>query len=298
MWNGKGKLRAMQNLSSVVGPDRAVEQELVSVVIPTMNSATTLEQCLQSVKAQTHSFIETIVVDGGSNDSSVSLAYKFTSHVISGNFGRSRARFEGARQAQGRYLLFLDSDQVLDPDVIQQCVALARECGQEVIRIPEVDVGTGVWASCRALERQIAQSQGLSYPRFMSRDAYFEAGGHRSNLENYMEDRDLSLRLQQDHRRFGQISPRITNLVGKVSLLTLSIKGFHTAADAGAYYGYHKGRGTPDSLWRVIVPRIRGLVRASRLNGNPLVALALLFYIPIAYGPRFVRAIYGKWFLS
>jgi cellulose synthase/poly-beta-1,6-N-acetylglucosamine synthase-like glycosyltransferase len=51
---------------------------LVSIIIPTRNSARTLEKCLESIKHQTYSNIEVIVVDNFSDDETIEIAKKYT----------------------------------------------------------------------------------------------------------------------------------------------------------------------------------------------------------------------------
>jgi glycosyltransferase involved in cell wall biosynthesis len=55
---------------------------LVSIIIPTYNSARTLEQCLISIQNQDYTNIEIIVVDNNSSDETKSIATKFTDKVF------------------------------------------------------------------------------------------------------------------------------------------------------------------------------------------------------------------------
>jgi len=89
---------------------------LVSIVIPTRNSARTLPRCLQSLTMQAYPEckIELIVPEACSSDDTVAIAKAFgamvvTNRLVTGEAGKAL----GARIAQGEYILFIDSDNVL-----------------------------------------------------------------------------------------------------------------------------------------------------------------------------------------
>ena len=98
------------------------EQPLVSVSIPTFNSARTLALCLDSVTQQTYPEVEINIVDGNSGDETVEIAGHYGVDVVQYAGALLGARSEGAKLAEGKYILLLDSDQVLGIDAIQRCV--------------------------------------------------------------------------------------------------------------------------------------------------------------------------------
>jgi len=102
---------------------RKTKKPLVSIAIPTYNSAKTLKKTLLSLKKQTYKHIEIIVADGYSTDKTVSIARKYGANVCYGK-ELARARHEALSLAKGDYLLQLDSDQFIGKDVIQRCVDL------------------------------------------------------------------------------------------------------------------------------------------------------------------------------
>lgn len=86
---------------------------IVTVIIPTFNRAGFLRESIQSVLAQTISGYELIVVDDGSTDNTgdVAAAFPEIRYIRSPkNLGVSKARNLGIEQARGRYIAFLDSD--------------------------------------------------------------------------------------------------------------------------------------------------------------------------------------------
>lgn len=105
---------------------------LVSVIIPCFNAAPWLGEAIESVLAQTHPAIETIVVDDGSGDGSVAVAQGYAPRgvrvVSQPNRGASAARNHGLRLARGAFIQFFDADDVLSPGKIElqlRCLAAA-----------------------------------------------------------------------------------------------------------------------------------------------------------------------------
>ncbi|MBT9168210.1 MAG: putative glycosyltransferase EpsH [Syntrophomonadaceae bacterium] len=98
---------------------------LVSVNIPTYNSQDTLEMCLAKVTEQTYSNIEVIVIDSYSHDLTVNIAVNYNAKVVFAR-GLLRQRLKGIRESNGDYILLLDSDQWLEPDVVEKCIQKCR----------------------------------------------------------------------------------------------------------------------------------------------------------------------------
>lgn len=98
----------------------------VSVVIPAYNAGATLERCLDSLKCQTEKPLEIILVDDCSADRTPMIASTRDIHVVSfkERMGPARARNRGAEQAAGDVVLFVDSDVVVPPDLVERIVSL------------------------------------------------------------------------------------------------------------------------------------------------------------------------------
>jgi glycosyltransferase involved in cell wall biosynthesis len=92
---------------------------IVSVIIPTYNRAHLLGNAIQSVLDQTFQDFEIIVVDDGSTDNSHDVAGRFGEKVIyirQEHKERSAARNNGMKHARGKYITFLDSDDLFLPE--------------------------------------------------------------------------------------------------------------------------------------------------------------------------------------
>lgn len=94
----------------------------VTVVIPTYNRAGLIGQAIDSVLQQTYSDFEIIVVDDGSTDETEAVVKGYgdrVRYVWTTNGGSGHARNVGMQHARGRYLTFLDSDDLLYPYALQ-----------------------------------------------------------------------------------------------------------------------------------------------------------------------------------
>jgi glycosyltransferase involved in cell wall biosynthesis len=99
----------------------------VSVIIPTYNRASMVKEAIQSVLGQTYSDYEIIAVDDGSTDNTREIVNAFSDkkirYVFQENRGRSNARNHAINIAWGRYIAFLDSDDLFMPIKLERQVA-------------------------------------------------------------------------------------------------------------------------------------------------------------------------------
>ena len=112
---------------------------LVSVVVPFFNVEAYLAECLDSLLAQTLEDVEVLLVDDGSPDGSRAIAEEYAARddrfrvVTRPNGGLGAARNTGVREAQGRYLTFVDSDDLLPADALAVLVASAEQTGSDLV---------------------------------------------------------------------------------------------------------------------------------------------------------------------
>lgn len=92
----------------------------ISVIIPAYNAGGTIERCLDSVLKQVYTNLEVIVINDGSTDDTYSICCRYSKKysrlflIDKKNEGVSKARNTGLEQAQGDWILFLDSDDYID----------------------------------------------------------------------------------------------------------------------------------------------------------------------------------------
>lgn len=115
-------------------------RELVSIIIPVYNSQYHLEECLQSVLYQTYKPIEIILINDGSIDKSERICTEYAKnhdnivYISQKNGGVSSARNQGIKKAIGKYVLFLDSDDILlYGNAIENMVDIAEEYDSKLI---------------------------------------------------------------------------------------------------------------------------------------------------------------------
>lgn len=94
-----------------------------SIIIPTYNRADFLPKAIESVLAQTYTDWELIIVDDGSTDNTRDVVSKYTDtrirYIYQDNAERCAARNNGINNANGEYVCFLDSDNVMLPNRLQ-----------------------------------------------------------------------------------------------------------------------------------------------------------------------------------
>jgi len=214
---------------------------LVSVVVPTHNSADSLRACLESIKNQAYPSVEAVVIDNNSTDATLEVARALTSHVYTQGPERSAQRNRGAREARGTYLLFVDSDMVLAPDVVEQCVRLMASASDITgVVIPETSVGEGFWARCKALERSCyVGDPTIEAARFFARETFDVVGGYDEALTG-PEDWDFSQRAAR-LGRLGRIDVYITHLEGRLTLGETMRSKFYYGKTMGIYMRKQSG---------------------------------------------------------
>ncbi|MBR6610475.1 MAG: glycosyltransferase family 2 protein [Oscillospiraceae bacterium] len=113
--------------------------DLISVVIPVYNAERTLEKCVESVLNQTYKNIQIILINDGSTDCSLNMCYSYMKKdnrvivVDKQNGGVSSARNIGIQRATGSYLLFLDSDDWIENDMLSHCLELMVKNNTDVV---------------------------------------------------------------------------------------------------------------------------------------------------------------------
>ena len=116
-------------------------QPLLSVIIPNWNGKHFLEECVDSLKAQTFRNFETILVDNGSTDGSVEFAEKRYGDFLrimrnEKNLGFTGGNNVGIQAARGRYVVLLNNDTWAEPTWLE-----------ELVKATHIDPPVGMWAS-------------------------------------------------------------------------------------------------------------------------------------------------------
>lgn len=109
-----------------------MKEELVSIIIPVFNAEKYIEETIETVIEQTYTNWEMILIDDASTDQSKNkikkkLSDKMTFIELDQHSGTAIARNEGIKIAKGRYISFLDADDLWDKDKIKKQLTFMKE---------------------------------------------------------------------------------------------------------------------------------------------------------------------------
>lgn len=203
----KGSLRP-ENQSSLFDPSKT------SVIIPARNEALNLPTLLESIKNNTLSVLEVIVVDDHSSDNTAQIAKNFGATVIpapklpSGWTGKNWACHNGSLVAKGDFLLFLDADTWIEIDFLKKIrasksfqeneVALSLIPFHKVIRPYEnfsaffnllMTMGTGAFCYSHSVSKRALLTGQMM---LVKKIAYQTVGGHEAVKECILENYFMS----------------------------------------------------------------------------------------------------------
>ena len=111
----------------------------VSIITPVYNVDKYLEECIESILKQDYRNIELILVDDGSTDNSKEIIKRYAKidnrikAVFQKNMGAPTARNKGIELATGEYILFFDSDDVLEENIISEMVSKIEQDNADLL---------------------------------------------------------------------------------------------------------------------------------------------------------------------
>ncbi len=197
---------------------------MISVIIPVHNGGPLFDHCLTAVQQTLYQPWECIVVEDGSTDNTVEIAYKHNVRVLSGlkrRLGPAQARNIGAQVARGDILFFVDADVLVQPGTVGHIAATMQAdpgltacfgsyddqpsatnflsqyrnlLHHYVHQQGKIDAST-FWSGCGAIRRDVFLALGGFNEHLYERPSIedielgyrLQAGGHRVQLEKLLQ---------------------------------------------------------------------------------------------------------------
>lgn len=112
----------------------------VSVIVPVYNTEKYIEECLDSILYQTYSNIEVIVINDGSTDNSQNIIKQYENNytnikiINQTNLGVSYSRNVGISEATGDFIMFVDSDDIILKNYIEEMIHILEENNLDLIK--------------------------------------------------------------------------------------------------------------------------------------------------------------------
>lgn len=131
---------------------------MVSIIVPVYNAVMYIDRCVQSILSQTIREYEVILVNDGSSDGSLHLcqsyadAYDNITLISQDNSGVSAARNRGLSVAKGTYVMFVDSDDYMFPQMCEIMVNTIEEKNADLVVCGTTETWGGLWAPERDVD--------------------------------------------------------------------------------------------------------------------------------------------------
>jgi glycosyltransferase involved in cell wall biosynthesis len=247
---------------------------LVSIVVPTRNSEAHLRNCLESLRAQTYNSIEIIVIDNFSSDQTLEIAHKMADFVFLAGPERSAQVNFGLMKSHGEYVFRVDSDFILDKEVVSQCVQKAHLGFAAVVvhNTPCAEISR--LAALRKFEVDLYKYDLThSAARFVRKDAYLRLGGYNPSI-TAGEDYDFQNRLTKAGISTGFIDAEATHMGEPIDLLRLLQKYYFYGRDFVHFVAQNPDR-APSQLGPF---RLVYFKKWKVLARHPILGAELFFY--------------------
>lgn len=210
---------------------------LVSILVPVYNTAPYLDRCMDSLLNQTYSDLEVVVINDGSTDNSFEklLAYQKKDtrvHVFSySNSGISKTRNRALAKAKGDLILFVDSDDYIEPDMLEVMVNALKKRNLDLVQcnfvmdfgpVPFFRRATGnkTFTNLEALHALVAEKYLNNYPwGKLYKKELFEGITFPENMKGF-EDTCTIFKTIANAKRVGTIPERFYHYEQRMGSLT------------------------------------------------------------------------------
>ena len=214
----------------------------VSIIVPVYNIENYIRVCVESILAQTYESFELILVDDGSKDNSGILCDEYAAIdsrvkvIHKENGGVSSARNTGLQQAKGKWIMYVDGDDWIEPDMIESLIEAAKATEADLVFGDYMKYGPyagnhklPTWSTDKkdSMSRYIAYSMTTIWGSIAKRSLYTEHSLKSPDGVSYCEDFHLIVRLchfankiVNVHRPFYHYRYRPTSIMSNMNRKT------------------------------------------------------------------------------
>lgn len=238
--DGHASERAAKYISELMSP-------LVSVIVPIYNTQEFLPRCLDSILDQTYIDMEIILVNDGSTDGSLSVCESYAVQdtriqiIDQPNQGALAARREGVKLCRGAYVMFVDSDDWIEPELLEVMVGAAREYGCSLV-CTNVSMESG----SRIIERRNAIPSGVYETEKIAKDLFYYKDTDRYGILPYNVAKLYSRDILKE--AIDDVSRDIRYAEDKAVLFTLVFRNMKVCFLDEMYYHYCVREGSTTEL--------------------------------------------------
>lgn len=254
----------------------------VTVIIPSYNYADYLPDAIESALNQTVKPYRVIVIDDGSSDNSVEIAqkYKGVEVVAKKNEGVILTKNLGIKMASTSWILFLDADDVLEPNYIEEMLHEAKKRPTDVVYCDMEYIGSksGVFRAIEFSVDKLTEGNFIHNSSLINCSLIKSTGGFKPEMKGGYEDWELYLSLAEagasfaycrdthlKYRQHGESLGRNNEATKNANALLEQVKGLH----APLYDRAHRNK--------------QKTVKAARLlMRNPEVVIVAVAMVPVA----------------
>ena len=175
-----------------------------SIIVPVYNVEEYIDKCLKSIYNQTYKDFEVIVVNDGTKDSSMEYVKKYDATIINQeNKGLSAARNKGASKAKGEYIIFIDSDDYIEKDLLNE-INKSLINNPDIVRFQIQEVNKeGILNKYK--EESFENLNGVEAFKIISKYHFVENAWSYAIKRKYYENEKYKFREGTIHEDFGLI---------------------------------------------------------------------------------------------
>lgn len=189
-------------------------ENMVSVVVPVYNSEKYIEETLISITNQSYKNIEFVIVDDGSSDSSGIICDEWSKEdgritvIHTDNKGPSAARNLGISVAKGKYILPVDSDDIIESTYVEEAAKVLDEnyeVGIVYCRAELIGDRSGEWILPKYTLQEMLVKNCIFATAMFRKSDWSLVGGYSEVMEDGLEDYDLWLSIISLKRKVYQL---------------------------------------------------------------------------------------------